>query len=675
MARIFTFFSIFTLFFLSVSAQSSISLVYPNGGETLTQGSNIWISWQGTFSGTVDLFFSEDNGGNWVTIDNNVSGNGYYWEVPVLLSNQCLIRVESDNLTDESDSAFTIIEPLPNSNSIVVDSISPPVFCQQDTFNVYFTANGTFAPANTFVLQLSDASGSFNSTTFLGMVYGQSSGVIQGFIPGYVNSGNAYRLRVIASDLYTIGTDNGSDLSLNGVNFDFEADTTFRLIPNGGVNFTFLGNTSQVNTYTWNFDDGSPSTNAPSVFHNFTQVDYYDVTLTVEATNGCITTLEKDDYIRVEEQFPCTMLVTQTNENLVGVAFANNDRGCFASETGNCFVTVDGGQNFSVEPTGMFQITGVSVIPGHWFLAGSNGQIKYSADMGQTWSLQTTNPVTTDAFKSIQVSASNAGFAVGENGMIYRFDGSSWTSENSGVTEDINSVFTIAGETYAVGNLGTILNNGGGMWASQNSGVSTKLTGVWFISPDSGMVCSTEGMVLATMDGGLNWNIVLDGVEQDFNSVSATNDTFYVAGNSGVIYQTFDFGSTWSRFSTGNTNAANNVYLKARRGWVAGSAGNGLTFGLAGFVPSYSGEIFRASGFYASPNPFEQTINLSVNISENQPSQIEILDVAGRLVYSLQNPSFQNGKLTIDATGFQQGTYLVKFQSENFTKTSLLVKQ
>ncbi len=372
---------------------------------------------------------------------------------------------------------------------------------------------------------------------------------------------------------------------------------------------------------------------------------------------------------------PCTVLVTQTNENLVAVGFVNADRGCFASETGNCFVTIDGGQNFSVEPTGMFQIKSVSLIAGNWFLTGTNGLIKFSNDMGQTWAQQTTNPSTTASFNSIYVTASNSGYAAGEGGMIYKYDGINWNVEASGVTEDINSLYTIGTETYAVGNLGTILKNGGAMWIAQNSPVNTKLTGVWFANADSGMICSTEGMVLATVNGGITWNIVLDGVEQDFNSITASNDTFYVAGNSGVIYRTFDFGNTWGRFSVGNTNAANSVFLKARRGWVAGSGGNGLTFGLADLVLSFSENIIKASELFVSPNPFSGLFQLSTSLSEVKKANIEIFDITGRRVYLESNALLQNGKLMIDLNGMQGGSYLLKFQSEEISRSIQLVKQ
>lgn len=674
MKKIFTFLLFFLVVFNGAKAQSSIQLNYPNGGETFTQGAFVWVSWQGTYSNPVDLYFSDDNGNSWNGIENNIVGSGYYWEVPVVLSSQCILKVESGNLEDESNASFSIIEPLLNSNLLTIDSIVPPVFCQQDSFQVYFTASGTFNAGNSFVLQLSDVNGNFSNANFLGLSFGQSSGNISGFIPGYVPSGTGYRIRVIASDLYTIGTDNGSDITLNGPTVDFEADTTFRLLPNAGVNFSFLGSTAGIVNYSWDFGDGPTGVNSPNAFYNFTENEYHDVTLTVEAANGCATSLTKHHYIRVEEMLPCTVLVTQTNENLVAIGFANNTSGCIATETGNCLITTDGGQNFNVEPTGMFQIRGVSVIPGNWFLAGTNGFIKYSSDMGQTWSAQTINPSTTAAFNAIFVTSSSSGYAAGEGGMIYKLNGNSWNSDVSGVLDDINALHGVGSVTYAVGNLGTILKNGGAMWVSQNSPVSTKLTGVWFVSPDSGMICSTEGLVMATIDGGLNWNIVLDGVEQDFNSISASSDTFYVAGNSGVIYRTYDFGTTWSRFSTGNTNAANSVYLKARRGWVAGSAGNGLNFGLAGFDPSGDNQVFSASGLYASPNPFSGALTLVTDEKESGTVSIELLDIAGRLVFVNRQQAIQNGRVNLALDDLTPGSYLLRYQSKEIIRSLQVVK-
>ncbi len=99
---------------------TTIVLITPNGGEILVTDSTYTITWESSESvQAVKIEFSSDNGQNWETVDPNDS-NGYHeWTVPVINSNQCLIRItdnENSLISDTSDSVFTIFEcdpPIP----------------------------------------------------------------------------------------------------------------------------------------------------------------------------------------------------------------------------------------------------------------------------------------------------------------------------------------------------------------------------------------------------------------------------------------------------------------------------------------------------------------------------------------------------------------------------------
>ncbi len=104
-----------------VPAASSITLLSPNGSETIMGGTIEDITWSGT--GTIDnvlIEFSLDNGDIWLQVHPPNFGNtgSYNWLVPIPIvdSQQCLVRVaNTGNLSvyDTSDAVFTLYECVP----------------------------------------------------------------------------------------------------------------------------------------------------------------------------------------------------------------------------------------------------------------------------------------------------------------------------------------------------------------------------------------------------------------------------------------------------------------------------------------------------------------------------------------------------------------------------------
>ncbi|GAA4343086.1 hypothetical protein GCM10023184_43110 [Flaviaesturariibacter amylovorans] len=83
--------------------------------------------------------------------------------------------------------------------------------CAGSTLTVNYVATGTFGEANSFVAQLSDASGSFAAPVIIGQGNG---GSLTATIPAATAPGTGYRIRVVATDPAFEGTDNGSNLVL-----------------------------------------------------------------------------------------------------------------------------------------------------------------------------------------------------------------------------------------------------------------------------------------------------------------------------------------------------------------------------------------------------------------------------------------------------------------------------
>lgn len=108
-----------------------------------------------------------------------------------------------------------------NGSEIAVQGITTSTlgltYCAGDVINIGFTANGSYNSGNVYSAELSDASGSFSAPTVIGTLASTSTGplTINTIIPVATVSGTAYRIRVVASNPSTVGSDNGTNVSIN----------------------------------------------------------------------------------------------------------------------------------------------------------------------------------------------------------------------------------------------------------------------------------------------------------------------------------------------------------------------------------------------------------------------------------------------------------------------------
>jgi len=101
--------------------------------------------------------------------------------------------------------------------TITTEVISGSPFCAGDPVSVDYTITGTYIAGNIFTAQLSDAAGSFTSSTptSIGTLTSELAGTIPATIPAGQAEGTAYRIRVVSSGPVVIGSDNGTDLIIN----------------------------------------------------------------------------------------------------------------------------------------------------------------------------------------------------------------------------------------------------------------------------------------------------------------------------------------------------------------------------------------------------------------------------------------------------------------------------
>ncbi len=125
----------------------AVTLLSPNGGETIAAGETSTVRWNAVTTDYVRLEYSTDSGATWATIvpgsaDVPAYMGSYPWNVPGVSSTRALVRVvnaERPRFSDASDAVFTILNP-------AVEVISPnggEKYELNDPVTVTWNAQGT----------------------------------------------------------------------------------------------------------------------------------------------------------------------------------------------------------------------------------------------------------------------------------------------------------------------------------------------------------------------------------------------------------------------------------------------------------------------------------------------------------------------------------------------------
>jgi hypothetical protein len=96
----------------TINPLKSITVVYPNGGESLTAGTIYAIKWNSSGVQTVNIDYRIGNNSQWQSIVSGAPNNGSYNWSPSIASSGYKIRVSdgaSGNTVDESDGTFTVL--------------------------------------------------------------------------------------------------------------------------------------------------------------------------------------------------------------------------------------------------------------------------------------------------------------------------------------------------------------------------------------------------------------------------------------------------------------------------------------------------------------------------------------------------------------------------------------
>jgi formylglycine-generating enzyme required for sulfatase activity/Leucine-rich repeat (LRR) protein len=204
---------------------ATISIISPNGGESLTINTTWQISWASTgmqANDKVIIEYSIDSGGSWIIIGPSIVNNGSYdWTVPDTPSANSLIRINGSDSdegpSDVSDAVFSI-EP-PETPTITVTSPNGGEnLIIGSTHNITWTTSGMESVENIIIEYSTDT-----GTTWTAIVFSTSDiGSFSWTVPDHPADNCLIRIRVSDRD------EGPSDIS----------DDVFSIIPGMAITVT-----------------------------------------------------------------------------------------------------------------------------------------------------------------------------------------------------------------------------------------------------------------------------------------------------------------------------------------------------------------------------------------------------------------------------------------------------
>lgn len=218
-------------------------------------------------------------------------------------------------------------------------------------------------------------------------------------------------------------------------------------------------------------------------------------------------------------------------------------------------------------------------------------EIISTTDGGNTWKMKMEiSSGKRIAFKNM------IGYVIGNNGSIYKSThlGEGWSKLNSGFTDNLNSVSLIHQDTLLITSNSKLFvsNNGGQSWEIRNVNV-TNIEDSYFTSAKVGHAGCSDGTILKTIDGGLNWKITssVNYFPADINRIYFANENvgFASRGHNDIL-KTADGGETWINMPNTTDKIYSYCFLDQQNGFISGEHGvifktndGGSTWEWAGF--------------------------------------------------------------------------------------------
>lgn len=373
------------------------------------------------------------------------------------------------------------------------------------------------------------------------------------------------------------------------------------------------------------------------------------------------------------------------------INFINPLTGWIANDQSSLLATTNGGSNWNtVAVSGMVNITNVYFLNNSTgFITGLSGgdgssilTIGKTTNGGSTFQNTIFNEGTALSFQFVNT---NDGFVLSYEQPNYRIYKTSNTGINwslvystTGVMNDV--YFTTQLNGWMCGNNGVVMKttNGGANWTSQSTGVTDSLLSIFFQNGNLGWACGTNGRIIATTNGGANWFNQPSGTSVKLNDVKFGSASIgAIAGANGTRLITSSGGAGWiNNQETSQTELTQVSFVGANQVFIGGDLGYMCTnSALTSIQPVNNAVPERFTLQQNYPNPFNPSTKIEFSVPKSQNVKLTVFDITGKTIAELVNTDLNAGNYSIPFTseGLSSGVYFYRLNTNEFTETKKMI--
>ncbi len=214
---------------------------------------------------------------------------------------------------------------------------------------------------------------------------------------------------------------------------------------------------------------------------------------------------------------------------------------------------------------------------------------------------------------------------------------------------------------------------------------NSNIQSIRFINDSTGFLCGDNGLVMKTLNSGVDWEIIKINTVKKLNDIIFLNgESGYIVGNDGTIFTTINGGNNWVKVSLNFSNSFSKIYFikNSKTGFIIGSGGiilkttdSGKSWGEINlyssnylydisFINNNIGFVVGWEGLLLRTTDSGTTWNKENKISENYLSSV---------CFSKNGTGIITGGDGI-FTSYNSGNNWVKISNNNYSQLSNILK-